>query len=113
MGELQIFAVLLICVVLQSYQADFCTEKIGFDGYGIMLIGVTLGIMPAVVYLFVVNAKEDFKDDHQDAPTANPRRTPWTWSTISTKSRGSPLELSRICFQRPPAPHCIWSCRGM
>ena len=37
-SELQIFAVLLICVVLQSYQADFSTEKIGFDGYGIMLV---------------------------------------------------------------------------
>jgi len=78
-SELQIFAVLLICVVLQSYQADFSTEKIGFDGYGIMLIGVTLGIMPAVVYLFVVSAqeaKEDFKDDHQDAAGGKSTKNP-------------------------------------
>ena len=37
-SELQIFAVLLISVVLQSYQADFSTEVIGFDGYGIVLV---------------------------------------------------------------------------
>ena len=37
-GNTQIFAVLLISVVLQSYQADFSTEVVGFDGYGIVLV---------------------------------------------------------------------------
>ena len=40
--EFQVFTVLLICCVLQTYENDFTGERVTIDGWGLVLTGATL-----------------------------------------------------------------------
>ena len=58
MSEVQLFVVLLACVVLQSHARSFATEVITIDGYGAMQIGATVLIAPVTTYVVYRHMRE-------------------------------------------------------
>eukprot|EP01047_Picozoa_sp_COSAG01_P040076 COSAG01_NODE_3349_length_6224_cov_19.144653_1_plen_1296_part_00 len=75
-SEVQVFVVLLVCVVLQS-KPNLETETITTDGYGVVQMVATLLILPIIVFLIVHNIKTrkaDFNDlahTHMDSAEEN------------------------------------------
>jgi len=57
-SEFQIFGVLLICIVLQVNDLGLENERIGEDGYGLMLVLVTMMIIP-ISLVFIASSLHD------------------------------------------------------
>eukprot|EP01046_Picozoa_sp_COSAG06_P051942 COSAG06_NODE_8599_length_2118_cov_45.241768_2_plen_262_part_00 len=56
-SEIQMFAVLLLSVILQSYNVGFDSEVITVDDYGLMQTVATVLIAPVVICLIAYNVK--------------------------------------------------------
>jgi magnesium-transporting ATPase (P-type) len=75
-SEVQIFGVLVICVVLQTYDNDFSREPISIDDWGMVLTILTLAIIPVAVYMVYKSANDVFDEKKEDGTagvkTTNP-----------------------------------------
>eukprot|EP01050_Picozoa_sp_SAG11_P011902 SAG11_NODE_1293_length_5284_cov_2.541562_2_plen_239_part_00 len=71
-SECQLCCILLVCTTLQANRAepDFATEKINADGYGNILTGLTIAILPITLYFLCLNsgAIKDDADEEQAVP---------------------------------------------
>ena len=57
-SEVQIFGVLIICCVLQTYDNDFSRETVSIDDWGIILTVLTMSIIPVAVLVVYMSATE-------------------------------------------------------
>ena len=64
-SEFQLFAVLLVCTVLQSNSAvkGFSDELVTVEEYGEALKYLTILIIPVTLYLFIVNYRGDSEEE--------------------------------------------------
>jgi hypothetical protein len=61
-SEFQIFGILLICIILQTKEANFAMESISIDGYGYTQIALTVCILPVTIYCSYLGMM-DFKKE--------------------------------------------------
>ena len=57
-SELQLFVILLVCLILQVEAKGMVGEIITLDGYGTLLIALTLSIFPVTLYIISIKVKE-------------------------------------------------------
>ena len=73
-SEVQLFVVLLVCVILQQHHVGFDGEVITLEDYGLIQTVATLFIVPVAIFLIVYNArglKNDLKSDiNAEEPSA-------------------------------------------
>ena len=71
--EFQIFSVLLICCVLQTYGNDFSREYVTIDDWGFILTAVTLAVIPVAITMVYINGRntlEQVRDKNEDETQA-------------------------------------------
>lgn len=57
-SEFQVFAILLICVVIQTRQVDFSAETASLEDYGSAQVYLTLAIMPISIWVVAKRVKD-------------------------------------------------------
>ena len=79
--EFQIFSVLLVCVVLQTHDSGFGTERVTVDDYGIFQMLMVLGMFPVAAYFLGVGMRDlgeavtediGLASDDKESETENP-----------------------------------------
>lgn len=66
-SELQLFGILLICLVLQSNAKDLATEMVTASDYGTLQVVLTLAVLPVTLYVLVVSVLNLKKDSETGA----------------------------------------------
>jgi hypothetical protein len=56
--EIQLFGILLVCTVLQTFHGDFGTEYISINNYGVLLTALTVAILPISLWFMWMTAQE-------------------------------------------------------
>ena len=67
-SEFQLFAILLVCVVLQTNEVGFASEVVTLQAYEVMQVVLTAAMAPVALF-FVVVAMKDLRELRKNNPT--------------------------------------------
>ena len=83
LSELQLFVILLVCMILRTEKNGFVGEWLQQNGYGLCQLVATVAIVPAT--LFVVGQRvRDLREEAKDALAA-PEKADETANPLGTK----------------------------
>ena len=63
--EVQIFGILLVCLIVQVHDQGFDSEFVTLDAYGVMQTALVIAIVPVVLYFLVITFR-DLKTEVKD-----------------------------------------------
>jgi len=93
--EIQLFVVLLCCVVLQTHEQGFTTEVVTQDDYGLLQVVATLAVMPLTVYLVLKAFRDLLMTPADEDKEATKEHTKKARSKKKSKSKSNSKSNSK------------------